>query len=210
LNKNLFPQRKSKIEEIVESFALRHDLGEGIKPLDAIHVAVFGRRNIRRLLEAFEPHHEAMLLYLDQRIKDADPEPLRQQRKRLTSLSNKQEQAFPFLQEFNEKLELLKEQDNVFQMQIELSKKIDAQQTKQYRLEVKREKLLILLGTMRAMREEGTWEKIGENEKDPIGLVVIGEPYLYFRFTKHQISLAVTDDIYKEAAQKAPVFPSRG
>jgi len=73
-------------------------------------------------------------------------------------------------------------------------------------LKYKRAHLVELLQTMQTMRQEGDWEKIGEKEKNPYEVVLIGERFLCFQFTQQQLRYEPIEDIYVWMKQYRPDF----
>jgi hypothetical protein len=76
-------------------------------------------------------------------------------------------------------------------------------------LKYKRTHLVELLQTMHTMLQEGCWENIGENEKNPAELSLLGERFLIFEFTKHQLRLQAIEDIHEWMKQhRADCMPA--
>ena len=167
------------------------------------------RKYIRKLLEAFEPHQEALFADLDRQIEASNPDIVSRQWDALDKqLKKKHKQWEQLMKDLSqgEKPErkrveatLLALLDEIIALQathLTLYRQIQSTARQHTMLQYKRAHLVELLHTMQTMRQEGVWEKIGEKEKNPYEFVLLGERFLCFQFTQHKLSYEPIEYIY--------------
>ncbi len=174
------------------------------------------RKYIRKLLEAFEPHQDALFADLDQQIEESNPDLIlhrldevrKREKKRDTQLHQilsqlKQEETAN--EEENAALIALTDEmlaNGKEELALLRQHKIVGQQNRM--LKYKREYLVELLQTMHTMRQEGVWENIGGIEKSPHEFVILGIRYICFDFPKHRMHYQTIEDIYQWMKQFRP------
>jgi TolA-binding protein len=177
------------------------------------------RKYIRKLLEAFEPHQEAMFADLDRQIEESNPDIVSRQFDELSKqLEKKNKQWEQIMKDLSqvEKTErkivettliaLLDEIIALNPTHLTLYRQIQSTTRQNTVLKYKREHRVELLQTMHTMRQEGDWEKIGEKEKNPYEFVLIGERFLCFQFTKQKLRYEPIEDIYEWMNHYRPDF----
>ena len=171
--------------------------------------AQLGRKYTRLLIDAFVPYEEAMLAYLDELIVKHDPQLVEKQ------LGEVQKQDRKKSREWEQKLLLLKqtdpseheniigrlhdlrdEENALHQTTIELLKKLDIETRSVAILQNKREDIVQLLTVRQEMLGEGTWEKIGEKEKNSMVFSILGDDSLAFQFSKKELRARAINDVY--------------
>jgi hypothetical protein len=167
------------------------------------------KKYIRKLLEAFEPHQDAMLADLDQQIEESNPDIILDQIDELNKKDKKLgKQLNKLMDQLVQKKEKASEEENaalrsLFQEETAISKE-ELTLFQQHRivgqqnniLKHKREHLVKLLQTMHTMRQAGCWEKVGSKEKYTHEFVLIGTRFLCFDFTNHMLHYQSIEDIY--------------
>jgi hypothetical protein len=177
------------------------------------------RKYIRKLLEAFEPHQEAMLTDLDRQIEENNPDRIIHQ---LDELHKKDKKLDKQLHEMIGQLKQGEKQANegenaaliaivdemlaIGEEELALLRQHRIVGQQNNILKYKREYLVELLQTMHTMRQEGVWEKIGGKEKYPHEFVIIGVRYICFDFTKHMLHYQTIEDIYEWMKYYRPDF----
>jgi hypothetical protein len=168
------------------------------------------RKYIRKLLEAFEPHQEALFADLDQQIEESNPDLIFHQIDELRKKDKKlDKQLHQLMSQLKQEENKANEEENAALIalfgEIQAIGKEELALLRQHRivgqqnniLKYKREYLVELLQTMHTMRQEGVWEKIGGIEKCPHEFVIIGVRYICFDFTKHRLHYQTIEDIYQ-------------
>jgi hypothetical protein len=171
--------------------------------------AQLDRTYLRLLLDAFVPHQEAMLAYLDELLVKHDPQLVQRQLKEVEKQEKKKskerEQTFLLLQETDasehekiiERLEDIREESNALhQTFMELLEKHRIETRSQTILQHKRENILKLLQRRQAMIEEGTWEKIGGKDKMSHVFSLLGDDSYGFGFSKISLQASPINDIF--------------
>jgi hypothetical protein len=176
------------------------------------------RKYIRKLLEAFEPHQEALFADLDQQIEESNPDLISLQldevRKKDKKLDTQLHQMMSQLKQeetSNEEenaalIALFGEIQAICKEELALLRKHRIVWQQNRMLKYKREYLVELLQTMHTMRQEGVWEKIGGKEKCPHEFVIIGVRYIGFEFPKHRLHYQTIEDIYQWMKHYRPDF----
>jgi hypothetical protein len=167
------------------------------------------RQYTRLLIEAFVPYQEAMLAYLDELMDKHDPKLVEKQlaeiKKQNSKKSKEWEQTFPLLHQTDQSerekmvgrlLDIQNEENALRQTHMELLEKLDIETRSHATLENKRKAIIQLLTVRQEMIEEGTWEKIGEKEKNSMVFSLLGDDSLGFQFSKKQLKASAINDIY--------------
>jgi hypothetical protein len=174
------------------------------------------RRYIRKLLEAFEPHQDALLADLDQQIEESNPDlilyqldEVREGEKRrdiqLHQLLSQIKQKETADEEVNAALTALTEEMVANgDEELELLRQLRIARQLNRKLTYKREYLVELLQTMHSMRQEGVWENIGGIEKSPQEIEIIGVRFICFDFPKHMMLFQTIEGIYQWMRQARP------
>jgi hypothetical protein len=174
------------------------------------------RTYIRELLEAFEPHQDALFADLDQQIEESNPDlilhqldEVRKREKRrdtqLHQLLSQIKQKETADEEVNAVLTALTEEmvaNGDEELELLRQLRIAGQQNR--KLKYKREHLVELLQTMHSMRQEGVWENIGGIEKSPQEIEIVGVRFICFDFPKHTMLYQAIEDIYQWMRQVRP------
>ena len=171
--------------------------------------AKLDRTYTRLLLDAFVPYHEAMLAYLDELIAKHDPQLVKKQLKEVEKQSKKKstEEEQMLLQlsqtDTSEQKKIMgrmqdiwNEENALRQTDRELMEKLDSETRSQTILHHKKEDIVKLLQRRQAMREEGTWEKIGGKDKMSHVFSVIGDDSIGFGFSKIMLQASPINDIF--------------
>jgi hypothetical protein len=179
--------------------------------------AQLDRKYTRLLLDAFVPYQEAMLAYLDELMAKHDPQLVERQlaevKKQNSKKSKEWEQTFPLLHQTDQSerekmvgrlLDIQNEENALHQTNMELLEKLDIETRSHTILENKRKAIVQLLTVRQDMIEEGTWEKIGEKEKNSMVFSILGDDCLGFQFSKKQLKASAINDIYDWMKQYHP------
>jgi hypothetical protein len=167
------------------------------------------REYTRQLIDAFVPHRDAMLSYLDELCAKYDPQLVESQLAEARKQSKKNFDKLDHLssrltqtEESEQKsiilrsLDIHEEENALRQTEGELRKKLGSATRSRKALEDKKEDILQLLTTRQEMREEGTWEQIGEKEKYASVFSLLGDDSLHFEFSKKELRARAINDIY--------------
>jgi hypothetical protein len=174
------------------------------------------RTYIRNLLEAFEPHQDALFTDLDHQIEESNPDlilhqldEVRERQKRrdiqLHQLLRQIKQKATADEEVNAALTALTEEivaNGDEELELLRQLRIVGQQNRS--LKYKREYMVELLQTMHSMRQEGVWEKIGAIEKSPHEIEIVGVRFICFDFPKHMMLFQTIEGIYQWMRQVRP------
>jgi len=179
--------------------------------------AQLGRKYTRLLIDAFVPYQEAMLAYLDELLAKHDPQLVERQlgevQKQNRKKSNEWEQTILLLnqtdQSEHEKItgrlhDIRDEENALHQTNMELMKKLNIETRSLTILQNKRKAIVQLLIVRQEMLEEGTWEKIGEKEKNSMIFSILGDDALAFQFSKKELRASAINDIYDWMKQYHP------
>ena len=171
--------------------------------------AQLGREYTRLLIDALVPYQEAMLAYLNELIVKHDPQLVKRQldevQKQGRKKSNEWEETLLLFQQTDtserEKIagrlkDIQDEENALHQTTMELLKKLDIETRSFNILQNKRKDIVQLLIVRQEMIEEGTWEKIGEKEKNSMVFSILGDDCLAFQFSKKQFKASAINDIY--------------
>jgi len=177
------------------------------------------RKYIRKLLEAFEPHQDALFADLDRQIEESNPDLIIHRIDELHKKDKKlDKQLHILMKQLAHGEEEANEEENAALIalfdEIQAIGKEELALLRQHRivgrqnniLKYKRKYLVELLQTMHIMRQEGVWEKIGGKEKYSHELVIIGVRYICFDFTKHMLYYQTIEDIYAWMKHYRPDF----
>lgn len=171
-----------------------------------------GRRYIRKLLEAFEPHQDAMFADLDQQIEETNPEIVSRKLDEVSKQSQKKLHQFEQLRKtegVNDEaslLTLLEELKALTEEELTLWKQLRPTTRQNNVLKYKRKFLVELLQGMHSIRQEGHWEKIGEEEKLAGQVSILDQRFLVFEFTKQWLHLQTIEDVHEWMKQHRPDF----
>ncbi len=173
--------------------------------------ARLGRKYIRRLLEAFEPHQDAMLADLDRQIEESNPDIVSHKsqdisRQWLNKIHQLNQVAGTDESEGTDFITLLEEIDALSKTQKMLRGQLLPTMRQNSRLKYKRAQLVELLQSIHMIRQEGHWEKIGENEKFTVEVSILGERFLTFEFSKQWLRLQAIEDIHEWMKQQRADF----
>jgi hypothetical protein len=179
--------------------------------------AKFDRTYTRLLLDAFVPYQEAMLAYLDELIVKHDPQLVQKQLKEVEKQRKKKstEQKQMLLQlsqtDTSEQEKIIgrlqniwNEEDALRQTDREMMEKLDIENRLQAILHRKKENIVKLLQRRQEMREEGTWEKIGGEDKMSHVFSLLGDDSIGFGFSKIILQASPINDIFDWMTQYHP------
>src|SRR5260221_5307434 len=171
--------------------------------------AKLDRTYTRLLLDTFVPYQEAMLAYLDELMAKHDPQLVKNQLKEVEKQSKKKstEEEQTLLQlsqtDTSEQKKIMGRMQDIWteenalrQTDRELMEKLDIETRSQTILQHKKEAIVKLLQRRQAMREEGTWEKIGGKDKMSHVFSLIGDDSIGFGFSKIMLQASPINDIF--------------
>ena len=171
--------------------------------------AQLDRTYTKLLLDAFVPYQEAMLVYLDELLVQHEPQRVRQQLDEVQRQSKKRSkdweqthllfrQADTSEQErvISRLSDIQDEEMALYKTTMDLLKKLDVEARSHAVLEHKKEAITKLLKNRQAMREEGTWEKIGGKDKMSHLFSILGNDEIGFGFSEIRLEASPINDIY--------------
>jgi hypothetical protein len=174
------------------------------------------RTYIRKLLEAFEPHQDALFADLDQQIEESNPDLILHQLDEMRERKKRSDtQLHQLLSQIKQKETTDEEVNAVFTAlteemiangdeELELLRQLRIAGQQNRKLKYKREHLVELLQTMHSMRQEGVWEIIGGIEKSPQEIEIVGVRFICFDFPKHLMLFQTIESIYQWMRQVRP------
>ena len=166
-----------------------------------------GRKYIRRLLEAFEPHQDAMVADLDRRIEASDPDIIS---RKSSTISDQWLNKVHRLDQVERTdgtegatfTTLLEEIDALGESQMTLREQFLPTLRQNSVLTYTRNRLVELLQVIHTIHLEGNWENIWDKEKYNAQFSLLGERFLMFSTVKQQLRLQTIEDIDEWMRQK--------
>jgi hypothetical protein len=163
---------------------------------------------IRKLLEAFEPHQDAMFADLDRQIEESNPDIVSRKSDELSRQWQTKMKQLEQLEKTESGIDeaaliaLVDELTALSKTRMTLWEQLKSTTRQNNVLKYKRAHLVELLQTIHTIRQEGNWEKIGEKEKCPAEFSILGERFIVFEFSKQRLRLQSIEDIHEWMKQR--------